>query len=102
MLLILMEIGICTQINSIYLCRPRFFLKAIYRSPDRDEIYRLILYLNYEGELSWNREMPDQAQIKKYGKYSDRLLRMYDYYRKNPGVWDSGEIPPLENPSHRD
>jgi hypothetical protein len=94
--------GFGEELNSVYLCIPKRFLKATYRCAGRDKVYRWIIYDSYYDDVFGNREMPGRAQIEKYGRYSDRLLKMYDYYRRHPREVENSEIPVIENGNLRD
>ena len=64
------------SLNSIFINKQEYFLKNIYQVQDNAQIYREIIYHNFK-KLS-------KKKLKKYGKYSETLIKMYNYYLENP------------------
>lgn len=90
--------GLSVALAAIFEANPAFVLKNAYGldGEKRDLLFKAILYENYYGALFENTYPPDFSEIKELGKYSERFVRMYEYYLKHPAHLEDWSVTPPE------
>jgi hypothetical protein len=83
---------------SLFKAKREFVLRNAYGrdAQSRDLLFKTVIYVNYSGLIFQKSYPPEWEEITALGKYSQRFVRMYEYYLENFEHLEDWSVTPPE------